>query len=86
MFIKKIDKGQKGGKVYSYNRLCHSIRIVGKTCHDNLLNLGTLKELQVEEHKMLANRIEDLYIGNINNGSVTLGGKVQFVAAGNWEI
>lgn len=67
MFIKKIDKGQKGGKVYSYYRLCHSIRIGGKTRHDNLLNLGTLEELQVEEHKMLANRIEDLYSGNVNN-------------------
>ena len=63
MFLKKIDKGPKGGKVYSYYRLCESIRIGGKTRHNNLLNLGPLDDLQPEELKMLANRIEELYIG-----------------------
>lgn len=67
MFLKKIDKGPKGGKVYSYYRLCESIRIGGKTRHNNLLNLGTLENLQADELKMLANRIEDLYLGNTNN-------------------
>lgn len=67
MFLKKIDKGPKGGKVYSYYRLCESIRIGGKTRHNNLLNLGTLDHLQPDELKMLANRIEDLYVGNTNN-------------------
>lgn len=67
MFLKKIDKGPKGGKVYSYYRLCESIRIGDKTRHNNLLNLGTLENLQPDELKMLANRIEDLYIGNSNN-------------------
>lgn len=67
MFLKKIDKGPKGGKVYSYYRLCESIRIGGKTRHNNLLNLGVLDHLQADELKMLANRIEDLYLGNVNN-------------------
>jgi transposase len=67
MFLKKIDKGPKGGKVYSYYRLCESIRIGGKTRHNNLLNLGVLENLLPDELKMLANRIEDLYVGNTNN-------------------
>ncbi len=67
MFLKKIDKGPKGGKVYSYYRLCESIRIGGKTRHNNLLNLGSLESLQPDELKMLANRIEELYLGYTNH-------------------
>lgn len=67
MFLKKIDKGPKGGKIYSYYRLCESIRIGGKTRHNNLLNLGTLEALQPDELKMLANRIEELYLGYTNH-------------------
>lgn len=64
MFLKKIDKGPKDGKVYTYYRLCESIRIGGKTRHNNLLNLGALEALQPDELKMLANRIEELYLGH----------------------
>ncbi len=81
MFIKKIDKGPKGGKVYSYYRLCQSIRIGGKTRHNNLLNLGTLEELQEQDLKMLANRIEDLYIGNVNNLLLLTSDAVEKLAA-----
>ena len=63
MFIKKIEKGNAGGKKYTYYRLCESIRIGAKTRHNNLLNLGTLDELGEDERKALANRIEDLYLG-----------------------
>lgn len=64
MFIKKIEKGPKSGKVYTYYRLCESIRIGTKTRHENLLNLGTLENISSEDHKVLANRIEELYRGN----------------------
>jgi transposase len=63
MFIKKIDKGKIGGKKYTYYRLCESIRIADKTRHNNLLNLGTLGDLEEDERKALANRIEELYLG-----------------------
>lgn len=65
MFLKKIEKGngQGGGKRYTYYRLCESIRIGDKTRHNNLLNLGTLTELEGDERKALANRIESLYLG-----------------------
>jgi transposase len=67
MFIKKIEKGPKGGKVYNYYRLCESIRIGSKTRHNNLLNLGTLDNIHPEELKMLANRVEELYLGYPND-------------------
>ena len=63
MFIKKIEKGNAGGKKYTYYRLCESIRIGDKTRHNNLLNLGTLGGLEEDERKALANRIESLYLG-----------------------
>lgn len=63
MFIKKIEKGNVGGKKYTYYRLCESIRIGDKTRHNNLLNLGVLHDLEEDERKALANRIEDLYLG-----------------------
>lgn len=63
MFIKKIDKINREGKKYTYYRLCESIRIGSKTRHNNLLNLGTLEDLEPEQRKALANRIESLYLG-----------------------
>ncbi len=80
MFLKKIDKGPKGGKVYSYYRLCESIRIGGKTRHNNLLNLGTLEALQPDELKMLANRIEELYLGYTNHMFSLVSEKVEQLA------
>ena len=62
MFIKRIDKSNLEGKKYTYYRLCESIRIGGKTRHNNLLNMGTLSELEEEDRKALANRIESLYL------------------------
>lgn len=64
MFIKKIDKSNSDGKKYTYYRLCESIRIGNKTRHNNLLNLGTLSKLAEDDRKGLANRIENLYLGN----------------------
>jgi transposase len=63
MFLKQIEKGSPDGKKYTYYRLCESIRIGGKTRHNNLLNLGTLTGLEKEDRKALANRIESLYLG-----------------------
>lgn len=64
MFIKKIDKSNSEGKKYTYYRLCESIRIGNKTRHNNLLNMGSLSNLEEDDRKALANRIEDLYLGN----------------------
>src|SRR5659263_642707 len=49
MFLKQIEKGTRDGKKYIYYRLCESIRIGGKTRHNNLLNLGTLSGLEEED-------------------------------------
>lgn len=64
MFIKKITKGNNKEKLYIYFRLCESVRIGNKTRHHNLLNLGTLVDLDENDQKILANRIEALYLGN----------------------
>jgi hypothetical protein len=64
MFLKKITKGNKTAKVYTYYRLCESIRIGDKSRHRILLNVGELPGLDEHERKMLANRIEALYHGN----------------------
>jgi len=63
MFIKKITKGNKEDKQYTYYRLCQSVRIGTKTRHHNLLNLGSLESLDPNQQKLLANRIEALYEG-----------------------
>jgi len=64
MFVKKINKHNNSGKIYTYYRLCESVRIGDKTRHHNLLNLGTLINLDSSLHKALANRIEQLYTGS----------------------
>jgi transposase len=64
MFLKKITKGNKSTKVYTYYRLCESVRIGDKSRHRILLNVGELSGLDEHERKMLANRIEALYYGN----------------------
>ena len=64
MFLKKITKGNKATKVYTYYRLCESVRIGDKSRHRILLNTGELAGLDEHERKMLANRIESLYQGN----------------------
>lgn len=64
MFLKKITKGNKATKVYTYYRLCESVRIGDKSRHRILLNTAELAGLDEHERKMLANRIESLYQGN----------------------
>ncbi len=80
MFLKKINKGPKDGKVYTYYRLCESVRIGGKTRHNNLLNLGSLDGLLPDELKMLANRIEELYLGLTNHLFFEVSDQVEKIA------
>lgn len=64
MFIRAVDKkNKKEGKTYRYYRLVHSYRVGNKTRQQVLLNLGSLKELPREKHKLLADRIEELVTG-----------------------
>jgi len=63
MFIKKIDKKNANGKVYTSFRLCESIRIGNKPRHHILLNLGALEGVSSDEKKELSNHIEYLYLG-----------------------
>lgn len=65
MFVKAISlKAKDTGKRYNYFRLCESYRIGGAPRHRNILNLGTLIELADKgEHKLLADRIEQLIYG-----------------------
>ena len=65
MFIRKVDKKNPGsGKHYTYHRLVESYRSVsGKPRQRVLLNLGTLEGLPAGKHKLLADRIEELLLG-----------------------
>ena len=61
MFISKVCKKNKNSdKIYEYFRLMRSYRIGNKTRQEFILNLGTLDELSVEKHKVLADRIEQI--------------------------
>lgn len=79
MFLKKIIKGGKD-KSYTYYRLCESYRLGGKTRHRILLNLGPLGELNEQERKLLADRIEALYTGNETVLFSDISGKVEPLA------
>lgn len=65
MFIKKINKKDRQGKLkYSYYRLCESFRIGKNVRQKTVLSLGKLTELPSEDqHKLLADRIEALILG-----------------------
>ena len=63
MFIKKNEKSNGEGKIYTHYRLCESIRIGKATRHNNLLHLGTLDNLEKDEIKSLANAIESSFLG-----------------------
>ena len=66
MFLKKIVKtDQKTNKRYDYYRLCQSYRIGSKTRHRTIITLGKLDELNQEERKLLADRIELLITGDM---------------------
>lgn len=59
MFIKKVTN-KKNGTVYLSYRLVKSQRINGIPKHINILELGSLQEIPSENHKDLADRIEQL--------------------------
>ena len=66
MFIKSIVKTDPtNNKRYNYYRLCKSYRIGEKTRHKTILTLGRLDELPKEEHKLLADCIEDQISGSL---------------------
>jgi len=66
MFISKVyKKNKKSDKIYKYFRLMRSYRIGNKIRHEFVLNLGTLEELPVEKHKLLADRIEQIMSNQI---------------------
>ena len=67
MFLKKISKkNKKSDKEYTYYRLVHSYQIGGKIRHQSIISLGTLSGVSQENHKVLADRIEELITGNEN--------------------
>ena len=67
MFIKKISKPDRtGNKTYTYYRLVHSYKVGNKNRQQTILNLGKLETIPKEKHKLLADRIESLIIGEQN--------------------
>lgn len=65
MFVKQIKKKNKNSdKYYTYYRLVHTYKIGNKVRHKNILPLGKLENLPREQHKALANRIEEIVTGN----------------------
>jgi len=63
MFIKEIKKRNQGSdKIFIYHRLMESVRTPRGPRQRTILNLGQL-ELPRDEWKDLANRIEDIYMG-----------------------
>jgi hypothetical protein len=63
MFIRAIRKENRGStQVYFYHQLFESVRTPRGPRQCILLNLGTL-EIPPGEWKELANRIEELYLG-----------------------
>ena len=64
MFIKKITKPDRtGNKAYTYYRLAHSYKIGNKNRQQTILNLGTLETTPKDKHKLLADRIESIILG-----------------------
>ena len=67
MFLKKINKKNKNSdKEYTYYRLVHSYKIGNKIRHQTIMSLGSLSDVSKENHKALADRIEELITGNAN--------------------
>ena len=65
MFIRTVrKKNRASGQVYLYQQLVESVRMPRGPRQRILLNLGTL-EIPPEEWKELANRIEALYLGQL---------------------
>lgn len=59
MFIKKVTNNKNGISYLTY-RLVKSQRIDGIPKHINILELGSLSDIPIEQHKSLADRIEQL--------------------------
>ncbi len=67
MFIKKISKPDRtGNKTYTYYRLVHSYKVGSKNRQQIILNLGKLETIPKEKHKLLADRIESIILGEKN--------------------
>ncbi len=65
MFIKKIvKKNPNSDKLYTYYRLMHTYKVGGKVRQQIIINLGKLEDVVKEDHKRLANRIEEVLTGN----------------------
>ncbi len=65
MFIKKIvKKNPNSDKLYTYYRLMHTYKVGGKVRQQIIINLGKLGDVAKEDHKRLANRIEEVLTGN----------------------
>jgi hypothetical protein len=68
MFLKKINKKNKNSdKEYTYYRLVHSYKIGNKIRHQTIMSLGSLSDVSKENHKALADRIEEIITGLDNS-------------------
>ena len=68
MFIRAVQKKDKNKmKTYTYYRLTHTYRIGNKIRQTVLLNLGKLDGVSKKDHKLLANRIEEIITGAKNS-------------------
>jgi transposase len=66
MFIREISKkNNSSDKIFVYHRLMESVRTAKGPRQKNLLNLGKI-EIPPEQWKTLANRIEEIYLGQLN--------------------
>lgn len=67
MFLKKIYKKNKNSdKEYTYYRLVHSYKTGNKIRHQTIISLGSLLGVSKENHKALADRIEEIVSGSTN--------------------
>jgi len=65
MYIKEIKKkNANSDKTYTYYRLVHSYKLGNKIRHRNIIGLGKLESIDKEQHKLLADRIEEIITGN----------------------
>ena len=66
--------------MYHYYRLVHAYRIGNKTRQQSILNLGTLEQIDVSQHKALADRIEEIITGTSSLFPVELNNEVENLA------
>ena len=81
MFIRAVQKKDKSKtKTYTYYRLTHSYRIGNKTRQSVLLNLGKLGTISKSDHKVLANRIEEIITGAKNTLFLSVSNDIENLA------